>query len=704
MYILFRFLKESHSMELERWALRFEEEVPIESTLVDFIGHIARRMEQSEMRYEFDRPGESSAYLNHEALPLVLLCLHNRGCENTDGQVRLRREPIEPELTFSHLAANVNMFASYKCIEGTRLGQKRLVVHFAISSQPLKGIIGDKIHSCIGRRVQAKFPKDQPDNEVGNNSEGCDTDESTDEDTESDEVPPVSQITRTPVRKLLASSLSRQMSLTTSIAATFPGSVWREFWEPIQPASLDLPFEMETFAESVYEAATTGSTVDRLEVDGDCVNSLATAFIEMLRECSNIGDFTKVLVPARSFNVFGSTNARLSFGIGVEREVIYTCFGRFSAQSHLWFHELADKQSSIKTMHSIQSARFVPNSRIQDLRVLGALCALMLILGQAPSPFDPCMFQFIVHDCKLQSLNEALVGAWHPEIRRTVLDWNAAGPEGNIAPFAAHFLTYHNQDPSVYQERDMDSHNAIASEMLYKAILGPEMHLHVEWQAFMAGFRLSCRNGFSFPTAVKLFPGGSDAFLNIVWTSRIANFGTIEPLLRIEEPASTFLASLERALRRFGETPCASFASLLVKFLGGSGLPCPTLFDEVKGGFSPIVDLSCIQKEGFRAKAFSWAATGAPFVDANSEPIKVVFVDDDSISYCSDSRNRPLMIEMGKIRFSTCFRSAFIPASHVIALASREYNAGSEPSDFHTAINNWFLCESLNAIGGHTVI
>jgi len=48
------------------------------------------------------------------------------------------------------------------------------------------------------------------------------------------------------------------------------------------------------------------------------------------------------------------------------------------------------------------------------------------------------------------------------------------------------------------RDHDEQSHQALASEMLYKSVIGPEFPNHPELQAFMKGFGLPCRNGFTF--------------------------------------------------------------------------------------------------------------------------------------------------------------------------------------------------------------
>lgn len=61
--------------------------------------------------------------------------------------------------------------------------------------------------------------------------------------------------------------------------------------------------------------------------------------------------------------------------------------------------------------------------------------------------------------------------------------------------------------------------------------------------------------------------------------------------------------------------PDASIETLILDFLEGSGLPCPTLFSEVRGAFNTMADLSRIDTPNFRSQIFAWAVSGKPLND-----------------------------------------------------------------------------------------
>jgi hypothetical protein len=166
-----------------------------------------------------------------------------------------------------------------------------------------------------------------------------------------------------------------------------------------------------------------------------------------------------------------------------------------------------------------------------------------------------------------------------------------------------------------------------------------------------------------------------------------------------------------------------SFGSLLKDFLRGSGIPCPQLFIDAKIHFHLIVDLEHISNDGFRSRIFCWAASGSCKRESDVPPItvgficyanktyhltwkyfQVKFISDNEASY-GDNNNRAGMIHQGKVAFKTCFHLVLIPASYVLHLANQAYpTTGPNPTCFHDAFNHWILCETLNAIGNHTVV
>ena len=58
---------------------------------------------------------------------------------------------------------------------------------------------------------------------------------------------------------------------------------------------------------------------------------------------------------------------------------------------------------------------------------------------------------------------------------------------------------------SALRDHNEASHKALAGEMLYHAVVGPEPPFHPEIQAFLKGLSLPCANGFKFLDVRTLF-------------------------------------------------------------------------------------------------------------------------------------------------------------------------------------------------------
>lgn len=86
----------------------------------------------------------------------------------------------------------------------------------------------------------------------------------------------------------------------------------------------------------------------------------------------------------------------------------------------------------------------IPTERLIKLTQLGALSALLLIHGIAPGRLDPVFLHYLIYDCNLEAVHPSFLGEWHPDIRGQLMQWIAAGSEGNIDQFQGHFATYHD--------------------------------------------------------------------------------------------------------------------------------------------------------------------------------------------------------------------------------------------------------------------
>jgi hypothetical protein len=224
---------------------------------------------------------------------------------------------------------------------------------------------------------------------------------------------------------------------------------------------------------------------------------------------------------------------------------------------------------------------------------------------------------------------------------------------------------------------------------------------------------------------VRNFSGGANAFFTLMWTSAITGYESISDHISfLQSPAELDAAIASVAGDR------ATVQSLVEDFLQGSGIPCPEKFEELKGGFSTLIDLDKIDTPGFRARVFTWAATGSPtispddtrritvstfsigcsflqkFILANCFFLQIGAVADDDQLY-ADRNVREMMLLNGKISFRTCMSHVRLPASFITTLTSRTYPSISDfcgPSTFQEAFSFWFLTEILSAIRGHSML
>jgi len=125
--------------------------------------------------------------------------------------------------------------------------------------------------------------------------------------------------------------------------------------------------------------------------------------------------------------------------------VIFTTFGGYLMELSQWFLPLVDNAASLQTSACFLLSCTITQNRLSDVKKLGALCALLLINGQCPEPFNPLIFQYIINDCDLNSLHEHLIGEWHPDLRATIRQWIDVGETGDVTLFRSHFASFHNQ-------------------------------------------------------------------------------------------------------------------------------------------------------------------------------------------------------------------------------------------------------------------
>jgi hypothetical protein len=215
---------------------------------------------------------------------------------------------------------------------------------------------------------------------------------------------------------------------------------------------------------------------------------------------------------------------------------------------------------------------------------------------------------------------------------------------------------------------------------------------------------------------VNSLEGGSEFLFSALWMSNITCYKDLEPYLAVKTEnaeVSNLLSSI---------SPSTTFDSIIASFLSGSGIPCPNSFDEVRGQFTTLVDLSTIGEPSFRPKLLTWASTGSSSVNVNEigqitvsagaaillftgdKCEQILFVNDEGLTYGLDPEVRSAMIAEGTICFKTCLREARIPISYLKCLLNLDSSPNQEAHSFQEAIDHWLLCQCLGALGSHSTL
>ncbi|KAJ3503361.1 hypothetical protein NLJ89_g8472 [Agrocybe chaxingu] len=714
---------------------------------MDIMKKVISDMENSPFCYHFGH--RQSHILAEEDLPLGLLGVLNRGRSRSNNQVHFRIQPIPNGMSLEHLITGTA--ADRYAISGICIKYSRFNLHFAILKEPVRARylcedgITRRVHGCISARVWSRFPYDNQANFHDDSGAVTSGGESTDDEDDSglhrapqsricgvQNVRTRSRSSRQPVNEEedglmdVDAPLTRPVTAVRGLSAVGPASshqptrpqtpaayalgslrtqrlppvLWLDQWIP-PPTSDEV--DLADLEATVFEAACgEGNDTSRLTVIGPSVADLSKQLIQHIETALQNADFSKLLSSAREFKIIYTDNdgrERLrSAGRGVEQEAVYLAFNTFRKNESEFFLPRAGNYSSLAITHSF-SPSFISPARLQSLAVLGALSALMLIYGMAPEPLSPVLIHYMIHDCNFDSIHPGLLSEWLPELRQLLRRWIEGNHSSDLLPFREHFAIYHDLQISCLTHRDDAGHQALAAEMLHRAVIGPQSVAHPEFQAFLKGFGLQCLNGFKFTKIKTMMEGGSEALLNFAWSSQIKSFEDLEQHLRFSPLLPPVALELQNTLSRHDQ----SFEQLLQEFLKSSGVPCPTLFESAKIHFSPLVDLSRTEEPSFRCRMFAWAVTGSPSIDVTSQGLSVYVSAEMDPNYAPASR-RDAMMQEGKLSFKTCFKQVRFPLPYIAKLAAADYSPEVEPASFQMAFNHWVLCEVLNGIGDHTMI
>ncbi|KAJ6557453.1 hypothetical protein B0H19DRAFT_1070117 [Mycena capillaripes] len=270
----------------------------------------------------------------------------------------------------------------------------------------------------------------------------------------------------------------------------------------------------------------------RLDLEANSLYDLAMLYIARVRTASANRNLTPLLCPRRKFKV--QVKFHPSLGSGIERETIYTVLNIFLADAGQWFVPTDEGRLTLAISMPLRLASAIAPGRLENLRVLGALVSLSLISRKPPGPVMPALLQYALNDRRLESLTPDFVATWHPNVARVARAMQAIGPQGNLLPFQNEIINFLNIQISALSQRDENQHNILVNQLVHNAVLGPDIHGHLEADAFCSGVEVQCADGFSF--LARSYPGGIDFYLAHAWTSQIVDFHSVEHLLLISEP------------------------------------------------------------------------------------------------------------------------------------------------------------------------
>lgn len=76
------------------------------------------------------------------------------------------------------------------------------------------------------------------------------------------------------------------------------------------------------------------------------------------------------------------------------------------------------------------------------MSIFGALTALLMIRGIAPTPLNPIFLHYLCCDRDIHSVTKEVLQKWHGSFARRLEAFIGAGSDGNIDQFAWEVSTY----------------------------------------------------------------------------------------------------------------------------------------------------------------------------------------------------------------------------------------------------------------------
>ncbi len=222
---------------------------------------------------------------------------------------------------------------------------------------------------------------------------------------------------------------------------------------------------------------------------------------------------------------------------------------------------------------------------------------------------------------------------------------------------------------------------------------------------------------------MESFEGGSEAFLNVVWSTRILDGDSFANNLSFLPIPRALQAQLNQAL---GSDVDFDLKVLFKSFLQATGVPSPQLWPSdsvLQQHFSDLIPLRAINTLSFRSKMLCWAATGSTSLhdgqsiqvmnpchsETHPWPLNSLFnqisiVDTADIGYHMEGEVRQGMVDHGKLSFRTCAAEVRLPCEFLVRLLRNPFSIYHTTATRKQALHHWLLTELLTAVGGHTMI
>ncbi|KAE9396932.1 hypothetical protein BT96DRAFT_823986 [Gymnopus androsaceus JB14] len=172
--------------------------------------------------------------------------------------------------------------------------------------------------------------------------------------------------------------------------------------------------------------------------------------------------------------------------------------------------------------------------------------------------------------------------------------------------------------------RSEQFHLSLAWTMLHNAIIGAVSIEHPYFKAFLEGLKLPCKNSFNLSEIAHSYLGEVSGFVVDLMSATIKSFQDLRLIVR-EDISEGEKRALNDAFSASGpQYQDASFSALFQEFLEGVGAPSAGMLDAVKDRYEPSVasTLENLNQPAYRMKMFCWAASGAPRVMPDEDPIK----------------------------------------------------------------------------------